>query len=453
MSEHTLTRDMNVFLCGIGGVSMCSLAETLLRRGWKVCGSDRSASDRTKRLEDLGIKVFYGHDSANIAGCDAVVRTAAVGDTNPEITAARAAGIPVLERAEAWGEIMENFSEVVCIAGTHGKSTTTGMISEMTINSGMDPFVMIGADLPSIGGTLRYADDGLFVAEACEYHNSFLHFRPTIAVISNIEADHLDFFSGIEEIIESFRTFVSLVPERGRVIINGDDKACLRAAEAAKAPVMTFGLGTQNNVYAENISFDHGCASFSVIVNGAKYCRVSLKVPGVHNIRNALATIAVGISLDMKPDRIAAGLERFSGIGRRFEYTGEFNGALVYDDYAHHPSEIRATLAAARGMDFERVIVVFQPHTYSRTGALKADFAAALALADIAVLVDIYAAREVNNTGLTSGAIAELLPGALFLPKMEDAAAYVRGLAQKGDLIVTMGAGDVYKVGPMILGK
>ncbi len=312
---------------------------------------------------------------------------------------------------------------------------------------------MFGADLPSIGGTLRYAENGLFVAEACEYHNSFLHFRPTIAVISNIDADHLDFFSGIEEIIESFRTFASLVPERGRVIINGDDKVCLRAAEAAKAPVMTFGLGTQNDIYAENISFAHGCASFTVIVKGAKFCRVTLNVPGVHNIRNALASVAVGVSLGMKAEDISSGLGRFSGIGRRFEYTGELNGAVIYDDYAHHPSEIRATLAAARGMDFERIIVVFQPHTYSRTEALKADFAAALALADIAVLVDIYAAREVNTTGLTSGAIAELLPGALYLPKMEDAAAYVRGLAQPGDLIVTMGAGDVYKVGAMILGK
>ena len=363
--EKLITDKKPIHLSGIGGVSMRALAELLLHMGACVQGSDRERSVYTDRLESLGARVMIGQREENVRGAAAVIRTAAVLDQNPEIVAARALGLPIVERGQAWGLLMGRYNHAICVSGTHGKTSTTSLIATFAQHAGLDPTVMVGGDLSSIGGgSLRIGGRDLFIAEACEYKNSFLSFCPSIAVILNIDRDHLDFFSDTDDIIASFRQFASLVPEKeGVVVANYDDINTMRAVRGLDRRVVTFGLSDQADVHAVNIACEGGFYRCDVIAFGQPYCKLALSVPGEHNLVNALAGAACAAFLGVTPAQFSEGAALYRGVGRRFEPRGKYHGALLYDDYAHHPSEIEATLKAARGMGPKRVICVFQPHT------------------------------------------------------------------------------------------
>ena len=444
--NEILRSDAPVHLIGIGGVSMRALAKMLKNMGANVRGSDRDSSIYTLQLDEQGIPVAIGHRPDNVRDAGLIIRTAAIHDDNPEIAAARAAGIPVISRAEAWGFIMAHYSKVVCISGTHGKTSTTAMIATFTQSAQLDPTVMVGGDLPSIGGTLRIGEGDLFVAEACEYQNSFLSFRPTVSVILNIDRDHLDFFKDTDDIIASFRSFALLTPENGVVIINGDDNNCRRAVEGLDRKVLTFGFSESCNVRAINTELQDGLFCCDVVHDGNLYCRMKLRVPGQHNLLNALASAAVAIHLGVPSDDFAKGIGAYNGVGRRFEFKKNWRGAKVYDDYSHHPTEITAALKAALDLKPNRVICVFQPHTYSRTVSLLDDFAGALAYADNIILCPIFAARETNTYGVSSQDLADRIPGAVVANDLRHAAQLLEELVQPGDLIFTMGAGDVNRI-------
>lgn len=435
-----------IHLIGIGGVSMRALAKMLKNMGANVRGSDRDSSIYTLQLDEQGIPVAIGHRPDNVRNACLIIRTAAIHDDNPEIVAACAAGIPVISRAEAWGFIMAYYSKVVCVSGTHGKTTTTAMIATFAQSAKLDPTVMVGGDLPSIGGTLRIGQGDLFVAEACEYQNSFHSFRPTAAVILNIDRDHLDFFKDTDDIIASFRKFALLTPRDGVVIVNGDDENCHRAVEGLDRRIVTFGFSENCSVRGENMELKDGAFLSDVICDGKLYCRMQLNVPGRHNLLNALASAAVAIHLGVPSEEFAKGIGAYNGVGRRFELKKVWREAKVYDDYSHHPTEITAALKAAKELKPNRVICVFQPHTYSRTVSLLDDFAQALAHADKVILCPIYAAREVNTYGISSQDLADRISGAEAVNDLRHAAQRLGELVQPGDLIFTMGAGDVNKI-------
>ena len=441
-----------IHLIGIGGVSMSALGELLLSLGVPVSGSDRLKTDVTARLESLGAKIIYEHKAENVAGASLIVRTAAVHDDNPEIVRAHELGIPVMERAEAWGHLMRDYDNVVCLAGTHGKTTSTSMMTLMTMEAGLDPTVMVGSNLPAIGGTLRIGGKGCFVAESCEYCNSFLRFAPTVAVVLNVEEDHLDFFKDLNDIIHSFRSFVELTPMNGLVVVNGDDPNAMRTVDGLDRRIRTFGVNANADVRAADIRDENGYYRFTVLVEGREYAKVELSVPGRHNMLNALACCAAAEFLGVPGAAAEKGLNKFTGSSRRFQLVGKMpNGATVVDDYAHHPSEMKATLMTAKEMRFDRILCAFQPHTYTRTKALFDEFVKALALCDQAVLAPIYAAREQNTIGISSDDLARAIPGAVSLGSFEEIADYLRREAGEGDLILTMGAGDIYKVGKMLV--
>lgn len=456
--DYTAFRDMidtkkPIHLVGIGGVSMRALAGMLLDMGASVSGSDRDDSEATERLRESGIPVAVGHDPENVRGKSLVIRTAAVPDSNPEIAAAREAGIPVIERAEAWGLIMSRYAQAVCIAGTHGKTSTTSMAASMAMEAGLDPTVMVGGELPRIGGTLRIGRSPLFIAEACEYKNSYHSFTPRIAVILNVDHDHPDFFKDTNEIVSSFRRFAELVPrEDGVVIANLDDSKTMRAVRGVSRRTVTFGMSDSADIYPRNVSSVSGYYHCDVWNGPHYFCHIGLSVPGLHNLYNALACAAIAVELGISGEAFEAGVNDYTGVGRRFELKREWRGATVYDDYAHHPSEIQATLMAAKSMAKGRVICIFQPHTFSRTDSLLEDFADTLSLADIAVICPIFAAREENTSGVSSADLAQRIPGALAADSLAHAAELLRGLVQPGDMIFTMGAGDVYKVAEMLEG-
>ncbi len=447
--QHYIAPGRRVHLAGIGGVSMSPLAEVLHGMGLAVQGSDQTDSPAVEHLRRLGVSIHVGHEAGDIEGAEFVVRTAAIHDDNPEIAAARARGIPVFERAEAWGAIMQQYENAVCIAGTHGKTTTTSMTTHIFMAAKADPTVMIGGTLPMLHSGYRVGKGDTIILESCEYCNSFLHFFPTVAVILNVEADHLDFFSGLEDIKRSFRRFAELVPPEGRVVVNADDPNAMEAL--AGLPLFTFGCHGGADCQAKNLIWHHGRPEFDVVADGEVYAHLCLRVAGMHNVYNALAAAAAAYVLKIPGKAVQQGLEGFFGAGRRFELKGQYNGAKVYDDYAHHPSELHALLEMAKSLDYGRVICVFQPHTYTRTKALFDDFVRELKLADLVVLTDIYAAREKNTIGISSRDLAEQIPGSLYCPSLAGAAAKLREIAQGGDLILTVGAGDVFTVGEMLV--
>ena len=432
-------------LVGIGGVSMSPLAEVLQGEGLVITGSDVKESLAVEHLRSLGIPVVIGHLPESVEGKDLVIRTAAVHDSNPEIAAAHALGIPVFERAQAWGSIMRRYENALCISGTHGKTTTTSMCTH--------PTVMIGGTLPILGTGHRVGKGKTIILESCEYCNSFLSFYPTLAVILNIEADHLDFFKDLEDVEHAFRAFADLVPPGGTVLANGEDANTMKALEG-KEGVLTFGL-EKGTFHAENLTWDHGFPSFDVVWNGKPAVHVALQVPGEHNVKNAIAAAAAALLLGMPSQAVAQGLRDFRGAGRRFEYKGTVKGAAVYDDYAHHPTEINATLTAAKYYPHRELWCVFQPHTYTRTKALFHEFVEALAHADHVVLSDIYAARETDNLGISSKDIADALKekgcDAYYFSSFEDIQDFCVEKCQKGDLLITMGAGDVVNIGEELL--
>ena len=440
------------FLVGIGGVSMAPLAEVLTGAGLEISGSDMSDSDNVEHLRSLGIRVAIGHDAANITpSLDFVVRTAAVHDENPEIVAATERGIPVFARTEAWGAIMKDYKNALCISGTHGKTTTTSMSTHILMAAEMDPTVMIGGTLPLLHASHRVGNGDTIIMESCEYCNSFLNFYPTVAVILDIEADHLDFFKDIEDIKHSFREFASHVPENGTIIANLEDANVMDAIASLDRKVITFGLTDKADVYAKNIVRLGTQTDFDIICRGRRYTHVTLHVPGLHNVKNALAASAAAITLGCGPLAVKYGLAAFTGAERRFEFKGKFNGADVFDDYAHHPGELKALLDTVEQLGYKRTIVIFQPHTYSRTKALFEDFVEQLRRPDVTILAEIYAAREQNTIGISSRDIAEQIPNSMYFDSFEEIVKTLRWTAAPGDLILTVGAGNIYKVGEMLL--
>ena len=437
-------------LVGIGGVSMSPLAEVLHGAGMVITGSDMRESPAVEHLRSLGIPVSIGHRAENLGEAELVIRTAAVHDSNPEISAAHAQGVPVFERAQAWGAIMRGYQHALCISGTHGKTTTTSMCTHIIMAAGLDPTVMIGGTLPLLGAGHRVGKGDTIILESCEYCNSFLSFFPTIAVILNIEADHLDFFKDLEDVERSFRRFADLVPEGGRIIANRDDANTMATLAGETRPVTTFGL-EEGDVHAAGLTWEKGLPTFDVVCRGEVYAHVSLKVPGLHNVKNALAAAASAMGLGVPGEAVERGLAQFRGAGRRFEHKGSFHGAEVYDDYAHHPGELEALLDTARSLGYERVVCAFQPHTYTRTAALFDDFVEVLKKPDVTLLAEIFAAREDNESGISSRDLAERIPGARYFATLPEVTAALRELARPGDLILTVGAGDVYTVGEALV--
>ena len=434
-------------LVGIGGVSMRPLGLVLRSMGMNISGSDMNASVSTDELISRGIAVSIGHRAENIAGADCVIRTAAANNDNPEIAAARAAGIPIFERAQAWGHIMRAYKNAVCVSGTHGKTTTTSMLTHIFMEAGRDPTVMIGGSLPLLGAGHRVGKGDTIILESCEYCNSFLNFFPTTAVILDIDADHLDFFKDLDDIKASFRKFASLVPEGGLIVANGDDENTMDALQGLS--IVTFGRKETNDVVGKNFSKDF--REFDVYCKGELYCHLTLGVLGRHNAMNALAACAVAWKFAIPGEAAARALSSFRGAGRRLEYKGSYHGADVYDDYSHHPAELHALLSAVRLMGYERVVCAFQPHTYSRTKALFEDFVRELKTADLAVLTDIYAAREANTIGISSKDLADRIPGSAYCPGLPQLTDYLASIARPGDIILTVGAGDIYKAGEKLL--
>ena len=427
-------------LVGIGGVSMASLAEVLLGSGVVITGSDQRESATVLHLRSLGIPVTIGHFPENVEGVDCVVRTAAVHDSNPEIAAAHAKGIPVFERAQAWGSIMRGYKNALCISGTHGMCTHVFMAAHT------DPTVMIGGTLPLLEAGHRVGHGDTIILESCEYCNSFLSFYPTVAVILNIEADHLDFFKDLDDVEHSFRAFADRVPPSGMIVANCEDANAMKTLEGETRPMLTFGV-ERGDVHAANLTVREGFASFDVMYRGERYAHLELSVPGMHNVKNAMATAAASIVLGIPGWAVEQGLQDFRLPGRRFEYKGAYHGAEVCDDYAHHPSEVEALLDTARQLNYQRVVVAFQPHTYSRTHELFDDFVRVLKEPDVTLLAEIFAAREDNTIGISSKDLADQIPGSIYCPTLADVTARLKEIARPGDLILTVGAGDIYLAG------
>ena len=443
----------HVHFIGIGGINMSALAEILKRRGFTVTGSDAHPSKLTKHLEDIGVPVSIGQRKENITdSIDTVVYTAAIHPDNPEFKAAEDAGKTMVTRAAMLGQIMKNYKMPAAIAGTHGKTTTTSMCAHIMLAAGLDPTITVGGILPAIDGNIRIGDSDSFITEACEYTNSFLDLFPGIGVILNVDADHLDFFKDLDDIASSFNRFAKLIPEDGALIIGKDSQKFDKVIDGVKCKIITFGPDEQSDYYPGDITYDEcGYSHFTCMKNGEALCDITLNVPGYHNVLNALAAIAVSREYDISTEDIAEGFLQFHGTNRRFEKKGVFGNVTVYDDYAHHPSEITATLTVAKELKHNRLWVAFQPHTYSRTAALLPDFAKALTLADIVVLSEIYAARETNTIGISSDNLREEIEKigghAVFIPDFKDIESYLKENCTDGDIVFTMGAGNINEVG------
>lgn len=446
-SDNILNNVSNLHFTGIGGIGMSALAEILRYDGYKISGSDTNLSKITERLESLGITVKQGNCPEFVEDTDLLIYTAAVKKDNPELVAATERGIPAIERAELLGCVMEKFPESVAVAGTHGKTTVTSMIACILIAAGIDPTICAGGIIPSLGSNARVSNGDCFVCEACEYVDSFLHLEPKYSVITNVEHDHIDYFADLDSVISSFSRFIS---QSKIIIINADDKNALKALEIAGKTAVTFGF-SQGQYHAENVVYEGGFPTFDVVEKGVTLGRVKLSIPGNFNIMNALAAIATSRLLGADFSSIVSGLYDFKGASRRFEHVGTCNGAPVYDDYGHHPDEIRETLSAAKMFQKARCICVFQPHTYSRTEAFKEEMAKALSLADVVILAPIYAARETNETGISSADIAQLIDDSLYLQSFEDISDYIKSEARSDDIIIIMGAGNINQLSSMIV--
>lgn len=463
MFELDLNQPKKVFFCGIGGISMSGLAEILKSRGFDVVGSDRAESPTVKHLEESGIKVFIGQKKENITpDIDCVVFTSAIHPDNPEYQETMRLHLEHLTRAQLLGQVMKYYDVPVAVAGTHGKTTTTSMISEILLADDDDPTVSVGGILKDIGGNVRLGSSRLFIAEACEYTNSFLSLFPKVGVILDIDADHLDFFKDLNDIRSSFHKFAALLPDDGALVINGDIENLSEITDGLSCKVVTFGSGKDNDYYPENIHYDelaHPTYTLVRKADGSKQ-EITLAVPGEHNVFNSMAAIAVCDLLEASRDAEAKALSTFGGTDRRFQVRGTFNdGVTVIDDYAHHPTEIKATLTAARHVPHNRLYVIFQPHTYTRTKALFDDFAKALTLADTVILADIYAARETDTLGVSSELLAKKIKelgheDTYYFDSFEKIENFVRKNCRKGDVLITMGAGNVTDIaGDLTSGK
>lgn len=445
---------------GIGGIGLSAIAEILINRGYKVTGSDMRESDITKRLTKDGAHIFLGHRAENVEGADLVVYSAAVAGDNPEIVRAKELDIPIASRAEILGLLMSEYESSIAISGTHGKTTTTSMVSLILNHAQKDPTILVGGNLPEIGGNVRVGNSRHFVTEACEYMDSFLSLKPKIEIILNIDSDHLDYFKDIDHIASSFEKFASLVPEDGTIIAY-DANPFVSSVVKDRPNVITFGFHETCDYYVSDITFNtDGMPGFNVNHGGQNLCSIQLAIPGEHNILNSLAAFACCHILGVSIEDMVETLNSFKGTERRFDVMGVTSGGIkIIDDYAHHPTEIKATLSAVRNMKHNKLWCLFQPHTYTRTMALFDDFAESFADADKVVLAEIYAAREKNIYQISSKGlvdkIKEAYPGkeVYFFEDFERIASFVYNNGQEGDLVITMGAGDIYKAGELILEK
>lgn len=460
MYQINFSRPIHVHFIGIGGISMSGLAEILLDRHFTVSGSDNVYSPLTEKLARLGARINIGQRASNITpDIDVVVYTAAIRENNPELMEVRAQNIPTLTRAQLLGQLMRNYKTPIAVSGTHGKTTTTSMISEIFLQNEMDPTISVGGILKSIGGNIRVGKSEFFITEACEYTNSFLSFYPRISIILNIEEDHMDFFKNLQDIRHSFHEFAQLLPEEdGTLIINGELPRFNDFVEDLEMNIITYGIGEGYDYAAENISYDEFArGSFDLVIRGEKITRIGLGVTGHHNVSNSLPAIALADTLGLPMSAIKKGLLSFTGTDRRFEYKGERNGFTIIDDYAHHPTEITASLKTARRYPHNRIWCIFQPHTYTRTKAFFNDFAEALSIADRVILADIYAARETDTLGMSSEllaqAVAEKGTESYYFDSFEKIKNFVLENCIPGDLVITMGAGDVVNIGEDLLNE
>lgn len=450
--ENILDRIKNIHFIGIGGSGMCPIAEILHQKGYKITGSDNYVSDTLQRLIAQGLKVYTEHNAKNIENAELVVYSAAIKEDNEERLAALKKGILCIERSVMLGLLCAKYKNAIAIAGTHGKTTTTAMITQILTMSKKDPSAIIGGKLPFINGNSRVGKSATIICEACEYVDSFLQITPSIAVVTNIEEDHLDYFKNLENIIKSFNKFV--LKATNTIFVNGDDKNSILALKDVQLPIVTFGMSQNNNYYAENISErDMAFPSFSLMKDGQKLIDINLSIPGIYNVYNALAASAVAHYLDVSIDEIKNALHDFTGVHRRFEILGRQNGITVADDFAHHPTEIKSVLTAATKMGFKRVIAVFQPHTYSRTADFFDDFVKVLSIADITVLSEILAVREVNKYNIKSEDLAAKISSCICLRTFEEIADCIKKIAKPGDLVLTMGGGNVYVCANLIVDK
>ncbi len=458
MYHIDLKKPCKAYFIGIGGISMSGFAQLFHEYGFTVYGSDKTESKITKHLSSLGVHIIYGQNASNITkDIDFIVYTAAIHPDNPEYIAAKELGIPMINRAEMVGQVMKNYVNSIAVAGTHGKTTATSMLSHIFLAADKDPTISVGGILDAINGNIRVGHSDNFITEACEYTNSFLKFYPTAGIILNIDADHLDFFKDLEDIRSSFKKFARLIPENGILAINSTTDRLDEITSDLQCKIVTFGIENSADYTAENISFDENmCVSFDLKdKENHTSCHIVLNVPGRHNIENALAVAAIAKFYNIPDDIIAKGLNSFGGTGRRFELKGTFNGVTVIDDYAHHPTEIKATLTTAADYPHKHLWCVFQPHTYSRTIEFLHEFADALSIAENVVLTDIYASREVD-TGIVSSLnlkeeLAELNKEAYYFPSFKEIEEFLIKKCQPGDLIITMGAGDVVNIGEDLL--
>lgn len=458
MYQIDFNHPIHIYFIGIGGISMSGLAEILLESNFRISGSDAKESPLTKALEEKGALIQYGQREENITSdIDLVVYTAAIKKSNPEMVATDALQIPTLTRAELLGQIMKKYDTPIAISGTHGKTTTTSMVSEILLQADADPTLSIGGILKTIGGNFRMGKSGCFVTEACEYTNSFLSFFPKISIILNIEEDHLDFFKDINDIRNSFHQFAQLLPSDGTLIINGDIDHYEELTNDLSCHVITFGTSTSCDYSADNITYDElARPTYQLLHKGIVTDSITLGVPGKHNVYNSLAAIALAELLKIDMATTKSALLTFAGTDRRFELKGKIGGITIIDDYAHHPTEITATLTAAKNYPHKTTWCVFQPHTFTRTKAFMSEFAKALSLADKVVLADIYPARETDNLGISSktlqAEIEKLGKECYYFPSFDEIENFLLENCINGDLLITMGAGDVVKIGEKILG-
>lgn len=455
-----LSQYKTIHCIGIGGIGLSAIAEILLSRGYNVTGSDMKESDMTSHLASKGARIFIGHRAENVENADLVVYSAAVGRDNPELMRAAERGVPAVTRAQMLGVLMDEYENSIAISGTHGKTTTTSMVSLILDRARMEPTILVGGNLAEIGGNVKVGHSKYFVTEACEYMDSFLSLRPRIEIILNIDSDHLDYFKDIDHIVSSFDKFAGLVPEDGLIVAYQANPFVSQVIKNLNN-VVTFGLNENCTYYGEDIDFnENGMPAFNVKKEGRTLCRVQLSVPGEHNVLNALAAFACCHSLGVDSGIIRDTLQEYKGTQRRFDIVGTTaTGVKIVDDYAHHPTEIKATLEACQNVQHNKLWCLFQPHTYTRTLALFDDFADAFQKADELVLAEIYAAREKNIYKISSASLAEKIKEChpekkvSFMESFDEIADYVYQNAQNGDLVLTMGAGDIYKVGEILLNK
>ena len=451
IDENLLKTRKHIHFIGIGGSGMFPMVQILHSEGFYITGSDNNETETTKIERKMGIPVTLGQAAENIEGADLIVYTAAIMADNPELIAAKASGVPCLERSDMLGLLTRRYSKAVCVAGTHGKTTTSAMIAQTLLEGGFDPSAFIGGKVKALGGSGRAGKSDIFVVEACEFVDTFLKLSNDISVILNIDNDHLDYFGTIENSIKSFRKFAS--NSTGPVIVNGDDANTMKAVEGLDKEIITFGWSNKNDYYAADVRFLGGAKSgYTLMHHGKPICEIRLSIPGKHNILNSMACAAVCLYLGMNPEEMAEHIDKFPGAGRRFEILGEVNGVTIADDYAHHPTEIAATLKAAKEMDFHEVWAVFQPFTYSRTALLMDDFVTALSVADHVVMSEIMGSREKNTYNVYTKDLAEKIPGSVWFNTFQEMADYTMSHAAPGDLVITLGCGDVYKCAYIMAG-